>query len=159
MYKLNNLEWLPQPHSLKFVKQNLKNYQYTSTIIFAIKNQRIALVKVKSRGWDFVGGRIDDGENIKACARREFLEETGYRVKNLKFIGSHKIDAINNSKGSKTAQAIYIGELDKKISDVLEDDVEEVGWFSLMELAQFDFPEWKMKLLKYAHQAISKRKS
>ncbi len=31
--------------------------------------------------WELVAGRIDDGENPKAAAARELIEETGYRAK------------------------------------------------------------------------------
>ncbi len=31
-------------------------------------------------GWQFPGGGVDPGETIEAAARREALEETGYRV-------------------------------------------------------------------------------
>ena len=151
MYKLTNLNWLPKPHSLKFIKRRLNNYKYTSSIVFAIDNNRVLLVKVKSRGWDFVGGRIEEGETIKECAKREFLEETGYSIKNLKFVGSHQIDCEKNPKGSKTAQAIYIGKIKRKETDSLEEDICEADWFSLNEIQQFKFEDWKIKLLNYIY--------
>lgn len=149
MYKLENLDWLPKPHSLKFIKRKLSDYKYTSAIVFVISNNRTLLVNVKSRGWDFVGGRIEEGETIKECAKREFLEETGFSIKKMKFVGSHKIDCFSNPKGSKTAQAIYIGVIDEKVSELLEDDILECDWFSIHEMKQFNFPEWKYMLINY----------
>lgn len=150
MYKINDINWLPKPNKFKFVKRKLNDYKYTSAIVFVIQNNRVLLVNVKSRGWDFVSGRIEKDETIKECARREFLEETGYSVKKLKFIGSHKMDCETNPKGCKTAQAIYLGLLNKKETDQLESDIIEQGWYSVHELSQFNFPEWKIKLIKYA---------
>ncbi|MCR5656510.1 MAG: 8-oxo-dGTP diphosphatase [Butyrivibrio sp.] len=37
--------------------------------------------------WIAPGGHIEDGESPEECAIREVLEETGYRVKSLKFRG------------------------------------------------------------------------
>lgn len=34
--------------------------------------------------WELVAGRIDEGENPKAAAARELIEETGYRAKRLR---------------------------------------------------------------------------
>jgi ADP-ribose diphosphatase len=34
--------------------------------------------------WELVAGRIDDGENPKAAAARELIEETGYRAKRFR---------------------------------------------------------------------------
>lgn len=152
MYKLIDLEWLPKPHIFKFIKRRLSNYKYTSVIVFAIMNNRVLLVNVKSRGWDFVGGRIEENESLRECAKREFLEETGFSIKNLKFVGSHKIDCPTNPKGSKTAQAIYVANIKRKESNTLEEDILEADWFSINELAQFNFPDWKIKLIKYIYE-------
>lgn len=149
MYKVKDLDWLPKPNTFSFVKRKLSNYKYTSSIILAIYNQRLLLVNVKSRGWDFVGGRIEDDESIKECARREFIEETGFEPKNLRMIGSNKINCKNNPKGNKTAQAIYICKIKRKLSDKLEEDICARDFFSLNELQQFDFHEWKLTLINH----------
>lgn len=38
--------------------------------------------------WTVPGGSIDDGESLEEAATREFLEETGYRLANLRFLVS-----------------------------------------------------------------------
>ena len=149
MYKVDNLEWLPKPHVFSFSNSHLKDYKYTSSIVFAIENNRLLLANVKTRGWDFVGGRIDDGESILDCAYREFKEETGYVATKMEFIGCNRIDCDSNPKGSKTAQAIYYTNQFKKVTDSLEDDILEVDSFSRAEINQFNFPEWKVKLISY----------
>lgn len=41
----------------------------------------------KSNCWQFPGGRLESGESVTGCARREVLEETSLRVKNLRHFG------------------------------------------------------------------------
>jgi 8-oxo-dGTP pyrophosphatase MutT (NUDIX family) len=42
-----------------------------------------------SWGWEIPGGRIDDGESAEEAARRETLEETGWRPRELRSIGAY----------------------------------------------------------------------
>ena len=42
--------------------------------------------------WVPPGGRCEDGESFEECARREFLEETGYRVGPLHFVAEFEDD-------------------------------------------------------------------
>ncbi|MBT8120073.1 MAG: NUDIX domain-containing protein [Gammaproteobacteria bacterium] len=37
--------------------------------------------------WQFPGGHLEDNESVIACARREVMEETGIKVKNLRHLG------------------------------------------------------------------------
>ena len=37
--------------------------------------------------WQFPGGHLENDESVIACARREVLEETGIKVKNLRHLG------------------------------------------------------------------------
>ncbi len=53
------------------------------------KNPRVLLVKQYRYAagrdiWEFSAGRIDEGENALAAAKRELIEETGYRAREWK---------------------------------------------------------------------------
>ena len=65
-----------------------KKIVFRNTIIAVIKNPKdgkFLVLKVKNPKWTtFVIGGIDEGESPEAAARREILEETGY--KNLKLV-------------------------------------------------------------------------
>jgi 8-oxo-dGTP diphosphatase len=37
--------------------------------------------------WCVPGGHLEFGESFEDCARREVLEETGMKIKNIKFLG------------------------------------------------------------------------
>lgn len=43
------------------------------------------------------GGTIDEGETVEKAAKREFLEETGYRLGKMTYLGAHHKDAYMNA--------------------------------------------------------------
>lgn len=43
------------------------------------------------------GGFVDDGESLETAARREFQEETGYEVGEIKYLGSYHKDSYMNA--------------------------------------------------------------
>ncbi len=45
------------------------------------------IVKGRNSCWQFPGGFIEAGESVTGCARREVLEETAIKVKNLRHFG------------------------------------------------------------------------
>jgi 8-oxo-dGTP pyrophosphatase MutT (NUDIX family) len=47
--------------------------------------------------WVPPGGHCDDNESWESCAAREFLEETGYRCGNLRFLTELDVDHIQYS--------------------------------------------------------------
>jgi 8-oxo-dGTP diphosphatase len=57
--------------------------------VIVIKEDRVLLGKRKnahgSGTWAFPGGHLEFNESIMDCARREVSEETGIRIKNLRY--------------------------------------------------------------------------
>ena len=57
--------------------------------VAVIRDNRVLLGKRKNAHgagtWAFPGGHLEFNESIEACARREVLEETGIRIKNLRY--------------------------------------------------------------------------
>lgn len=57
--------------------------------VVVIKDESVLLVQqyrllINGLSWEIPGGRVDDGEGLRAAAMRECLEETGVRCRNLK---------------------------------------------------------------------------
>ena len=56
---------------------------YVYTVAFDTTGDFLLVHNVKRGGWEFPGGSVEDGESAEDAARREFLEETGFRIKLL----------------------------------------------------------------------------
>ncbi|RBP86403.1 8-oxo-dGTPase [Cytobacillus firmus] len=50
------------------------------------------LTNHKKRGWEFPGGKREQGESLDEAARREVYEETGADLENLHFIGEYEVN-------------------------------------------------------------------
>lgn len=87
------------------------------------KNQ-ILLVKNHTRGWEFPGGYVDQGESLKTAAVREVKEESGIDIQLTGFYG------IDQNVADSTCIVIFEG---KAIGGKLthSDENQEAGFFSI----------------------------
>ncbi len=57
--------------------------------VMVLKDGKILLGKRKNAhgegSWSYPGGHLEHGESWESCAKREVLEETGIKIKNLRF--------------------------------------------------------------------------
>ena len=101
--------------------------------VFIIEKQKVLLAKRKIKPylgwWDSIGGFIEAGESPQETAIRETKEETGLKIKLLKFLGAtnDKYDTID------IVPMAYIGKI---ISGKPKpaDDVSKLKWFHLQKL-------------------------
>jgi ADP-ribose pyrophosphatase len=80
-------------------------------------------------------GKIDPGEDPEGCIRREFIEETGYSVKNLDFILNY-VPAIGYS-----SEVLYIykgtGIVPQTTSPFSSDEISKVEILSFDEIREY----------------------
>ena len=70
-------------------KIEMNERPFVGIAVIVIKKNRVLLGKRKnahgSGTWAFPGGHLEFNESIEDCARREIFEETGIKIKNLRY--------------------------------------------------------------------------
>ncbi|MBD2455541.1 8-oxo-dGTP diphosphatase MutT [Nostoc sp. FACHB-87] len=85
--------------------------------------------------WEFPGGKIEPGETIEECIRREIAEELGIEI----VVKDHLITIDHTYTQLRVTLTVHRCHLLSGIPQPLE--CEEVRWVSLDELENYAFPE------------------
>jgi len=117
----------------------MKNRPRIGIGVCVIKDNKVLLGKRKgSHGegsWSFPGGHLELNEDIEACAKREALEETGIKIKNLR-LGTFTND-IFEKEGKHYVTLYVIAEYDSGEIRIMEPEkCEEWGWFEWDKLPE-----------------------
>ena len=103
--------------------------------VFAFKDNKVACIKYKNINKDYFdipGGKIEDGETeIQTCIR-EFKEETGMDINDLKCIGN--VEIIYPGKNKKFVMKTYIA--NKVNGNPLDLDDNYAYWLPINELTK-----------------------
>jgi ADP-ribose pyrophosphatase len=107
-----------------------------SAVMMAVDRRRILLVRqyrlpAARYMWELPAGRLDPGEKPLQAAKRELIEETGYRAKRWTKLASFYI-----SPGYVDERmTIYLAEsLTAGVATPMDDERIETRWFSAVEL-------------------------
>ena len=102
----------------------MNNRPYVGVAAIVVRDQKVLLGKRKnyhgSGSWQFPGGHLEFKEDIKACAVREVMEETGIRIKNIR-LGPYTND-IFESDDRHYITLFVIAEHDTGEAEVREPD-------------------------------------
>lgn len=110
--------------------------------IIVVKDAKILLGRrVGSHGsgtWQFPGGHLESEESIEDCARRELFEETGLKIRNLRF-GPYTNDIFEAEK-KHYITLFVIAEYDSGVLTVKEPKkCDQWDWFSWSNLPEPKF--------------------
>ena len=117
--------------------------------VAVIRDNRILLVKETAGRnkdcWGMPKGKVDPAENIEQAALRELKEETGLSGNLLKLTGLRSDIRHEQVALFFVFTAEVIGEEQPRIQD--QEEISEIGWFTLEEAKQLDLVSTNMSLL------------
>ncbi|MCK5080739.1 MAG: NUDIX domain-containing protein [Candidatus Moranbacteria bacterium] len=100
--------------------------------VCVVKGNRVLFGKRKNThgegSWCFPGGHLEFNETWEECARRETMEETGLKIKNLRFITA--TNDIFEKEGKHYITIIILADCISGDPKIMESDkCEKWGWF------------------------------
>ena len=140
-YFENNTDLIPRKDKETIVRSNIH------AIIKNPKTNKYLVQKWREQGWQsFVTGGVENDEDIVDAAKREVLEETGY--KNLKYIPkttetwevhSYFYATHKNVNRYMKARAIFFELVDEERSDIHSDDKDkyDIVWLDESEVRDY----------------------
>jgi len=124
----------------------------TSSLVVVKSPEGFMLLKNRWRNaWEIAGGVIEPGETPRQCAARECLEESGYAIDDLRFIGLMKCFLVAGyfSKVNRVEYtALYCADVEATQSFHENEEMTDLCWHNLGEPIE-DASEIDMKLLEY----------
>jgi ADP-ribose diphosphatase len=139
------LDRVVEPGGVEATREVVEHYG-SVVVIPRLPDGSIVMVRqfryaARKRMWELVAGSMEPGENVIRAARRELLEETGYRAGALK-----RLFTFYPSPGFLTEQMHLVEAGDLKLSEALpeEDERIEVAKFSKK---QIDKLLWEKKIV------------
>ena len=112
---------------------------FVGVAVIVTKDDKVLLGKRKnshgSGTWQFPGGHLEFNESIKACARRELFEETGIKIKNIRF-GPYTNDIFNKEK-KHYITLFVVADYDYGVLELKEPEkCEKWDWFECNKLPE-----------------------
>lgn len=112
-------------------------FRHVVTDVIMVRHGQLLLVKrhktfIEGGKWGLPGGYLEPNETISQGAAREVLEETGWEIKDLKFLtiidNPHRRNEVRQN-----VSFVFIGTPVKQVQDP-DDESEEIKWFPLDKL-------------------------
>ncbi|WP_414621912.1 8-oxo-dGTP diphosphatase MutT [Calothrix sp. CCY 0018] len=98
--------------------------------------------------WEFPGGKIEPGETVKECIKREIDEELAIDIE----IGEHLITIDHSYTDLRVTLTVHECRHLKRVPQPLECD--EIRWVNIEQLEQFDFPAANFQIIKALQQKV-----
>jgi mutator protein MutT len=110
------------------------------------ERQQILIDKRRQHGlhgglWEFPGGKIEPGETIEACIKREIMEELGIVVE----VGDRLITIDHDY--SKFTVRLYVHHCRYVSGEPQTIECDEIRWVTLDEIDQFTFPQANAQII------------
>jgi A/G-specific adenine glycosylase len=91
--------------------------------------------------WEFPGGKVEAGETVPDCIRREILEELGISIE----VGEHLLTLTHTYSSFHITLHVYLCR--HQIGEPQTLQCQEIRWVSLEEIDEFQFPEANSQII------------
>ncbi|NET58399.1 MAG: 8-oxo-dGTP diphosphatase MutT [Symploca sp. SIO2E6] len=91
--------------------------------------------------WEFPGGKVEQGETVIECIKREIQEELGIEIE----VGKHLITIDHTYSQFRVTLTVHYCRHLRGVPQPLE--CQEIRWVSLAEIDQFSFPEANAEII------------
>lgn len=96
--------------------------------------------------WEFPGGKIETGETVAECIKREIWEELGIAIE----VGKHLITIAHTYAHLNVTLIVHHCQYIDGVPQPIECD--EIRWVNLEELDEFNFPEANFQIIAALRQ-------
>ncbi|MGG6264892.1 A/G-specific adenine glycosylase [Leptolyngbya sp. AN03gr2] len=115
------------------------------------KDQKILIDRRKAEGllgglWEFPGGKVEPGETIEHCIKREIQEELGIEIE----VGEHLITVDHTYTHFRVSLNVHHCQHVSGEPQAIECD--EIRWVTIDELSEFPFPKANLKIIEALKQ-------
>jgi len=91
--------------------------------------------------WEFPGGKIEPGETVEECIKREIQEELGIEIQ----VGKHLISIDHTYTHLRVTLAVY--HCYHLTGHPMPIECDEVRWVTLAQLDQYPFPRANQEII------------
>ena len=132
----------------------------SKTVVSAIivsKNKSILMIKrahdykgadIGKDMWDFVGGRIKSGEELKTALSREVSQEIGVEISSWQLVDAINFEMKKGKNKMNRTQLFYLTNLPEETQLKLTDQHTSFKWFKLSEMSNLQIIEPYQKVLQ-----------
>ncbi len=93
--------------------------------------------------WEFPGGKLEDGENLEDCLKREIMEELGIKIAVGRLVSSRK-----HVLNCQSAIMLYAYQAEYVSGEIVLTDHDAVAWVKRKDLVQYSFPDPDWQIVK-----------
>jgi 8-oxo-dGTP diphosphatase len=91
--------------------------------------------------WEFPGGKLEPGETVEQCIKRELMEELGIEVE----VGDRLITIEHDYSHLRVTLTVHHCRYSSGVPQPIE--CEEIRWVTLDEIEQYNFPAANVQII------------
>jgi 8-oxo-dGTP pyrophosphatase MutT (NUDIX family) len=118
---------------------------------------RVLLIRTHKWGdrWGIPGGKIDEGETMEAALVREFVEETGLAITDVRFVTA--LDSVHSPEFYKPVHMVLLNFTAHSAGGAvtLNEEAQAYAWVSPTEAATYDLNDPTRALLRQVYPEVS----